>query len=117
VQWQRQIQRQGFRAQKGLFSPLRLPLWLSFTILRTILAHSFHSPVKTALLFLDRPVRHVRSMLRRIKKKGGKMPLFVIMHIYEVPAKNQYEATNELMTARQNHFDKVFLKKSHCQRC
>ena len=39
------------------------------------------------------------------------MPLFTIMHIYEVPAKNQYEATDELMTARQNHFDKVFLKK------
>ena len=39
------------------------------------------------------------------------MPLFVIMHIYEVPAKNQYEATDELMRARQNHFDKVFLKK------
>jgi hypothetical protein len=33
------------------------------------------------------------------------------MHIYEVPAKNQYEATDELMLARQNHFDKVFLKK------
>ena len=39
------------------------------------------------------------------------MPLFTIMHIYEVPARNQYEATNELMTARKNHFDKVFLKK------
>jgi hypothetical protein len=39
------------------------------------------------------------------------MPLFVIMHIYEVPAKNQYEATVELMIARKNHFDKVFLKK------
>jgi hypothetical protein len=50
-------------------------------------------------------------MLRRIKKKGGRMPLFTIMHIYEVPARNQYEATNELMTARQNHFDKVYLKK------
>jgi hypothetical protein len=50
-------------------------------------------------------------MLRRIKKKGGKMPLFTIMHIYEVPAKNQIAATDELMLARQNHFDKVFLKK------
>ena len=39
------------------------------------------------------------------------MPLFTIMHIYEVPARNQYEATNELMIARQNHFDKTFLKK------
>jgi hypothetical protein len=37
--------------------------------------------------------------------------LFTIMHIYEVPARNQYEATDELMIARQNHFDKVFLKK------
>ena len=26
------------------------------------------------------------------------MPRFTIMHIYEVPARNQYEATNELMT-------------------
>ncbi len=39
------------------------------------------------------------------------MPLFTIMHIYEVPARNQYEATDELMTARKNHFEKTFLKK------
>jgi hypothetical protein len=39
------------------------------------------------------------------------MPLFTIMHIYEVPARNQIAATDELMLARQNHFDKVFLKK------
>jgi hypothetical protein len=39
------------------------------------------------------------------------MPLFVIMHIFDVPAKNQYEATDELMLARQNHFEKAFLKK------
>jgi hypothetical protein len=39
------------------------------------------------------------------------MPLFTIMHIYEVPAKNQYEATDELMLARKHNFDKVFLKK------
>jgi hypothetical protein len=34
------------------------------------------------------------------------------MHIYEVPARNQYEATDELMTARKHNFDKVFLKKA-----
>jgi hypothetical protein len=39
------------------------------------------------------------------------MALFVIMHIYEVPATNQYAATDELMLARKHHFDKVFLKK------
>jgi hypothetical protein len=39
------------------------------------------------------------------------MPYFTIMHIYEVPARNQYEATDELMTARKHNFDKVFLKK------
>jgi hypothetical protein len=39
------------------------------------------------------------------------MPLFVIMHIYEVPARNQYQATDELMTARKHNFDKVYLKK------
>jgi hypothetical protein len=39
------------------------------------------------------------------------MPLFTIMHIFEVPANNQYEATDELMRARQHHFDKVYLKK------
>jgi hypothetical protein len=52
-------------------------------------------------------------MGRIIKKKGDEtlMPLFTIMHIYEVPARNQYEATNELMTARKNNFDKTFLKK------
>ncbi len=47
------------------------------------------------------------------KKKGDEklMPLFTIMHIFEVPAKNQYEVTNELMTARKHNFDKTFLKK------
>jgi hypothetical protein len=50
-------------------------------------------------------------MLRRIQKKGGKMPLFTIMHIFEISAKNQYEATDELMTARKHNFDKTFLKK------
>jgi hypothetical protein len=39
------------------------------------------------------------------------MPLFTIMHIYEVPARNQYAATGELMLARKHQFDKVFLKK------
>jgi hypothetical protein len=39
------------------------------------------------------------------------MPLFTIMHIFEVPAENQYEATDELMRARKHHFDKTFLKK------
>jgi hypothetical protein len=54
----------------------------------------------------------MRSILRRIKRKEEKyMPLFTIMHIYEVPARNQIEATDELMIARKNHFDKVFLKK------
>jgi hypothetical protein len=39
------------------------------------------------------------------------MALSTIMHIYEVPARNQYEATDELMLARKFQFDKVFLKK------
>ena len=39
------------------------------------------------------------------------MPYFTIMHIFEVPARNQYEATDELMTARKHNFDKVYLKK------
>ena len=39
------------------------------------------------------------------------MPLFTIMHIFEVPAKNQIEATDELMTARKNNSDKFYLKK------
>ena len=39
------------------------------------------------------------------------MPRFTIMHIYEIPARNQIEATDELMIARQNHFEKTFLKK------
>jgi hypothetical protein len=50
-------------------------------------------------------------MVRRIKKKGGKMPRFTIMHIYEVFAKNQYEATDELMRAREGKYEKVYLKK------
>jgi hypothetical protein len=40
------------------------------------------------------------------------MPLFTIMHIFEVPASNQYEATDELMRARKGNFDKVYLKKA-----
>jgi hypothetical protein len=58
-------------------------------------------------------VRHAAYCSRRIKKKGDEqfMPYFTIMHIYEVPARNQYEATDELMTARKHHFDKVYLKK------
>ena len=39
------------------------------------------------------------------------MPRFTIMHIYEVFAKNQYEATDELMRAREGKYDKVYLKK------
>jgi hypothetical protein len=52
-------------------------------------------------------------MGRRIKKKGDEklMPLFTIMHIFEVPANNQYEATDELMRAREGKYDKVYLKK------
>jgi hypothetical protein len=50
-------------------------------------------------------------MGRRIQKKGGKMPRFTIMHIYEVFAKNQYEATDELMRARAGKYEKVYLKK------
>jgi hypothetical protein len=45
------------------------------------------------------------------RKEEKEMALFTIMHIFEVPAKTQYAATDELMTARKNHFDKVYLKK------
>jgi hypothetical protein len=63
--------------------------------------------------FLDRTVRHVRSMGRRIKQKGGnKMALFTIMHIYEVPARNLYEAEDEFMEARGTKQEKVFLVKT-----
>ena len=39
------------------------------------------------------------------------MPRFTIMHIFDVPASNQYEATDELMRARAGKYDKVYLKK------
>ena len=39
------------------------------------------------------------------------MPRFTIMHIYEVFAKNQYDATDELMRAREGKYEKVYLKK------
>jgi hypothetical protein len=39
------------------------------------------------------------------------MPLFTIMHIFEVPARNQYEATDELIRARKDNSDKFYLKK------
>jgi hypothetical protein len=50
-------------------------------------------------------------MGRSRTKKGGKMPRFTIMHIYEVFADNQYEATDELMRAREGKYEKVYLKK------
>jgi hypothetical protein len=40
------------------------------------------------------------------------MPLFTIMHIYEVPARNQYEATDELLEARGSKQEKIFLVKT-----
>jgi hypothetical protein len=58
-------------------------------------------------------VRFVATLQPKNKKKGGEcMPLFTIMYIFEVPAKNQIAATDELMIARKNHFEKTFLKKS-----
>ena len=39
------------------------------------------------------------------------MPRFTIMHIYEVFAQNQYEATDELMRAREGKYEKIYLKK------
>jgi hypothetical protein len=39
------------------------------------------------------------------------MPRFTIMHIYELFAKTQYEATDELMRAREGKYDKIYLKK------
>jgi hypothetical protein len=50
-------------------------------------------------------------MGRIIQKKGGTMPRFTIMHIYEIFANNQYEATDELMRAREGKYEKVYLKK------
>jgi hypothetical protein len=40
------------------------------------------------------------------------MPLFTIMHIYEVSAKNIYQAEDELMLARGTKQEKVFLVKT-----
>ena len=39
------------------------------------------------------------------------MPLFTIIHIFEIPATNQYAATDELMRAREGKYDKIYLKK------
>jgi len=39
------------------------------------------------------------------------MGLYIIIHIFEVQARNQYAATDELMTARKHNFDKAYLKK------
>jgi hypothetical protein len=40
------------------------------------------------------------------------MPLFTIMHIYEIPARNQYEATDTLLEARGKKQEKTFLVKT-----
>jgi hypothetical protein len=39
------------------------------------------------------------------------MALYTIIHIYEVPAENQYQATDELMAARGSQQEKNFLVK------
>jgi hypothetical protein len=40
------------------------------------------------------------------------MPLFTIIHIYEVPARNQYEATDDLMAARGSRLEKMYHVKT-----
>jgi hypothetical protein len=39
------------------------------------------------------------------------MARYTIMHIFEVPARDEYEATDQLMAAREAHQDKKFLVK------
>jgi hypothetical protein len=40
------------------------------------------------------------------------MPLFTIIHIFEIPARNQYEATDTLLEARGTKQEKTFLVKT-----
>jgi hypothetical protein len=40
------------------------------------------------------------------------MPLFTIIHIFEIPARNQYEATDALLEARGTKQEKTFLVKT-----
>jgi hypothetical protein len=40
------------------------------------------------------------------------MGLYTIILIYEVPANNQYEATDELAEARELHQEKIYLVKT-----
>jgi hypothetical protein len=40
------------------------------------------------------------------------MPLFTIIHIFEIPARNQYEATDQLLEARGTKEEKIFLVKT-----
>jgi hypothetical protein len=49
-------------------------------------------------------------MQRRIQKEGGEkpMPLFTIIRVYEVPAENRYEATDELAEAIELGQEKVY---------
>jgi hypothetical protein len=61
------------------------------------------------LAFLDRPVRHAHSMVRRIKKKGEKPNgSFTIMRIYEIPADNRIEATDRMLDALEFHTEKDY---------
>jgi hypothetical protein len=94
---------------------------LSLTMLRPILAHS-------ALLLSRHPSPLGDSAATQLSVTGQRvmrtawdeaynrteekfMRLFTIMHIFEIPANNQYEATDELMRAREGKYDKVYLKK------
>jgi hypothetical protein len=99
-------------AQGHIFAGQCASDW-TLTILRPILAEAFHSPVKTRCgLVLTGQCGFCTACDEEYKRKEEKpLGLYVIMHIFEVPARNQYAATGELMLARKHNFDKVFLKK------
>jgi hypothetical protein len=40
------------------------------------------------------------------------MPLFTIIHIFEIPARNQYEASDALMEGRGTKQEKLYLVKT-----
>jgi len=99
---------------------LGLSLRVSFTSLRGILAHpalllSRHPSPFWDLAAPQLSVTGQRGLRtachEEYKRTENHMPLFTIMHIFEIPANNQYEATDELMRAREGKYEKVYLKK------
>src|SRR5918992_6263458 len=77
-----------------------LSLVLSLTLLLGILAHSFHSPVKTALLFLTgQCAMRAAYQAGDNRKEVEAMPDYNVFRKYKITADNPTQALRKLLDA------------------